>query len=160
MKFEKVSIENFTKAYVSKEAASADYKNVKLPQRATPGSAGYDFYSPLTITIKPGTSATIPTGIKCDLDADKVLMIYPRSSFGFKYGVMLANTVGIIDCDYYDNSDNEGNIIVKLTNNGSKELEIKAGDRFCQGIITQFFVVDKDIALKKKRKGGIGSTSK
>lgn len=160
MKFEKVSIDNYKKAYVSKESALSDYKNIKLPQRATPGSAGYDFFSPLNIKIRPGTSATIPTGIKCDLDADKVLMIYPRSSFGFKYGAMLANTVGVIDSDYYDNDDNEGNIVVKLTNNGSKELEIKVGDRFCQGIITQFFVVDKDIALKKKRKGGVGSTSK
>ena len=133
------------------------YSNVKMPYRATSGSAGYDFYSPIEITLKPGESAKIPTGIRCKIDDGYVLQIYPRSSLGFKYQMCLLNTVGIIDSDYF-NADNEGHIIVGIINRGSKDLSIKAGDRFVQGIFYKYYLALED-DNKQERHGGFGSTN-
>ena len=133
------------------------YKDVKIPCRATKGSAGYDFYSPITVALKPGESAKIPTGIRCKIDDGYVLQIYPRSSLGFKYQMCLLNTVGIIDSDYY-NADNEGHIIVGIINRGDRQLVINKGDRFVQGIFYKYY-----LALEQenntKRHGGFGSTN-
>ena len=88
-------------------------KNINLPKRATKGSAGYDFVSPLTFTLKPCETIKIPTGIRCGMNTDWVLMLYPRSGLGFKYGLNLMNQTAVIDSDFYY-SDNEGHIFVKL----------------------------------------------
>ena len=133
------------------------FNDVKIPYRATSGSAGYDFYSPISITLKPGQSAKIPTGIRCKIDDGYVLQIYPRSSLGFKYQMCLLNTVGIIDSDYF-NADNEGHIIVGIINRGEKDLLINKGDRFVQGIFYKYYEAIED-GQKKERHGGFGSTN-
>ena len=133
------------------------YKDVKIPCRATKGSAGYDFYSPITVTLKPGESVKIPTGIRCKIDDGYVLQIYPRSSLGFKYQMSLLNTVGIIDSDYY-NADNEGHIIVGIINRGNKDLVINKGDRFVQGIFYKYYLAREE-DNKQERHGGFGSTN-
>lgn len=134
------------------------YENIRLPIRATFGSAGYDFYSPFDITINPGETALIPTGIRCWInEGDWVLMIFPRSSLGFKYQLCLANTVGIIDSDYYY-AKNEGHIMIKLVNRGDEAVKIKAGDRFVQGIFLPYGVTIND-DVTAVRTGGFGSTN-
>ena len=133
------------------------YKDIKMPLRATKGSAGYDFYSPIAISLKPGQSAKIPTGIRCKIDDGYVLQIYPRSSLGFKCQMCLLNTVGIIDSDYY-NADNEGHIIVGVVNRGDKDLTINKGDRFVQGIFYKYYLA-KEEENNNERHGGFGSTN-
>ena len=166
MKFKKVSKEIFKEAvhklypYMTDESIDMTYDMIKLPKRATSGSAGYDFYSPLTIHINPGNTVVIPTGIRAKLNNDKFLMMCPRSGLGFKYRLQLDNTVGIIDADYY-NSDNEGHIMLKLTNDTKegKTIEITYGDGIAQGIIMQYFVVEDDES-EGVRNGGFGSTDR
>lgn len=156
-KFFKVSIDQFEKA-VGEKYSQEMFDKITLPVRATAGSAGYDFITPFDVTLKPGESIVIPTGIRCKIKNDWVLQIYPRSGLGFKYRCQLANTVGIIDSDYF-NSDNEGHIMIKLTNDSKdgKVLELKAGDRFCQGIFMEYGITyDDDVT--NERNGGFGST--
>lgn len=95
------------------------YENLKLPRRATKGSAGYDFFAPFAFTLAPGETIKIPTGIRAEMKEDWVLQIYPRSGLGFKYRLQMNNTVGIIDSDYFF-SDNEGHIFMKITNDPMK----------------------------------------
>ena len=159
MKFEKISYEQFAKDIdegLPEEIIKAIWEGIKLPKRATKNSAGYDFFAPYAFKLPAGQNILIPTGIKCSLDEDKFLAIYPRSSFGIKYGITLANTTGIIDADYYNNPKNEGHIFVKLVNNG-KELPVLEGEAICQGIITPFFKTEDDDSTDE-RVGGIGST--
>ena len=156
--FKKVSENQYRKDILKLLNIEDDsYNNVKIPYRATSGSAGYDFYSPIDVTLKPGESVKIPTGIRCKIDDGYVLQIYPRSSLGFKYQMCLLNTVGIIDSDYY-NADNEGHIIVGIINRGDKDLTINTGDRFVQGIFYQYFLAKEDDE-KMERHGGFGSTN-
>lgn len=164
-RFEKVSREEFQKDWIDTfggDAKEADivYDSIKLPKRATVGSAGYDFYSPLDFTLQPNETIKIPTGIRAWIEEGWVLSIYPRSGLGFKYRMQLNNTVGIIDSDYYY-SDNEGHIFVKITNasNENKTLEVKKGNGFAQGIFTEFGIVEDDDTTEK-RNGGFGSTTK
>lgn len=160
-KFDFVSLKEFAKHfdYWTDNEIKDAYEELKLPCRSTHGSAGYDFYAPFNIVLSPGESAIIPTGIRCFLDEDKVLQVYPRSGLGFKFHMGLANTVGIIDSDYV-NSDNEGHIMIKIVNNGSKELFIEQDKAFAQGIITQYFTVENDDETEKQtRNGGFGSTN-
>lgn len=152
--FYKVSVNQFNKDC---GGLNGDYNIVKLPIRATKGSAGYDFYSPIEICLKPGESAKIPTGIRCKIDDGYVLQIYPRSSLGFKYQMCLLNTVGIIDSDYY-NADNEGHIIVGVINRGDKDLIINKGDRFVQGIFYKYYLAFEE-ENNNERHGGFGSTN-
>ncbi|HIW21432.1 MAG TPA: deoxyuridine 5'-triphosphate nucleotidohydrolase [Candidatus Dorea intestinavium] len=136
------------------------YENIKLPKRATKGSAGYDFFTPFAILLKPGETIKIPTGIRVEMEEDWVLMCYPRSGLGFKYRLQLNNTVGIIDSDYFF-SDNEGHIFAKITNdsNEDKTVDLKTGDGFMQGIFMQYgLTVDDEV--NATRNGGLGSTSK
>ncbi len=154
--FDFVSINEFKKACDDERV----YASLKLPKRATKGSAGYDFYAPFDFSLKPGETIKIPTGIRAKMNDDYVLMIFPRSSLGFKYRLQLNNTVGIIDSDYYY-SDNEGHIFIKVTNdsNEGKTVEIKAGEAFAQGIFLQFGItIDDDTTAV--RNGGFGSTNK
>ena len=160
-KFDFVSLKEFAKHfdYWTDNEIKDAYEELKLPRRSTHGSAGYDFYTPFNVLLNPGESIIVPTGIRCFLDEDKVLQIYPRSGLGFKFRMGLSNTVGIIDSDYV-NSDNEGHIMIKVVNNGSKELFIEQDKAFAQGIITQFFTVENDNETEKqKRNGGFGSTN-
>lgn len=133
------------------------YSELKIPVRATQNSAGYDFYAPIAITIQPDEEVLIPTFVKCELEKDRVLMVYPRSGLGFKNFIRLANTTGIIDADYYNNESNEGNIYIKLRNEGRLPLHLNAGDRFAQGIIFRFDLAEEE-EVKKLRKSGFGST--
>lgn len=164
-KFEKVSFEQYKKSKenlneYSEEDIRAEYDGIKLPRRATTGSAGYDIFSPFDFILKAGKTIKFPTGIRVLLDNDKFLAIYPRSGLGFKYRLQFDNTVGIIDSDY-SQSDNEGQMYIKLTNDSKdgKFMEIKAGEAIAQGIITQFFRTDDD-NTDGIRNGGFGSTDK
>ena len=159
-RFEKVSKEQFVSDYDLTENKEEVYDEIKLPKRATVGSAGYDFYSPCDFTLAPGQTIKIPTGIRSYIEPGYVLSIYPRSGLGFKYRIQLNNTVGIIDSDYY-NADNEDHIMIKLTNdsNEGKTLEIKKGDGIAQGIFSEYFVTYDD-STDGVRTGGFGSTSK
>ncbi len=154
-KFSLVSYQEFAKALPDE----AVYQSIKLPQRATKSSAGYDFYSPIPFTLKPGETIKIPTGIRCQMQENYVLLLFPRSSLGFKYRLGLDNTVGVIDADYYY-ALNEGHIFIKITNNSQdKTLEIKAGEAFAQGIFLAYGITVDDNATDT-RVGGFGSTNK
>ena len=157
-RFEKVSKEQFISDSNDLLGINMpDYEAVTIPKRATVGSAGYDFVCPFDLTLKAGEMIKVPTGIRCFIESDYVLQIYPRSSLGFKYQICLANTVGIIDSDYY-NAKNEGHIIVALVNRGNKDLDIKKGDRIVQGIFNQYFKADEE-DVTDKRIGGLGSSN-
>lgn len=169
-KFEKVGFGEFNKAiasffndnksYIQNENdADQIYKALKLPVRATKGSAGYDFFSTVSISLPAKKSLTIPTGIRVKIQDGWFLSVYPRSSLGFKYRLQLDNTVGIIDSDYY-NSDNEGHIFIKITNdsNNSDILSFYEGDRFVQGIFLPYGITADDDVFTS-RTGGIGSTN-
>ena len=134
------------------------WATITLPKRATAESAGYDFFAPFDFSIAPGEEVTIPTGIKVQLDPGYFLMIVPRSGLGFKYQLCLANTMGIIDGDYFENQNNEGHILVKLVNRGDKDCYVERGKAFCQGIILPYSLTVND-NVAKVRVGGIGSTS-
>ena len=165
-RFEKVSKDKFLVAIredfgqYSEADAAAMYEELKLPRRATKGSAGYDFYAPFDFTLSPGETIKIPTGIRSWMLEDWVLQVYPRSGLGFKFRLQLNNTVGIIDSDYYY-SDNEGHIFVKITNdsNEGKTVSVKKGEGFAQGIFMQYGIVEDDDATDT-RNGGFGSTTK
>lgn len=164
--FEKVSkerfIEDFVNAFPDYTGNEIEhiYDNLQLPKRATTGSAGYDFYAPITINLAPGQMCTIPTGIRVKIDEGWVLKLYPRSGLGFKYRLQLNNTVGIIDSDYYY-SDNEGHMFAKLTNDTKegKSLQIEVGKGFMQGIFIEYGITVDD-EVTETRNGGFGSTTK
>ena len=157
-KFEKVSFKQFSEA--TDNYNQKIYDQIKLPKRATAQSAGYDFFAPFDININPKQTTKIPTGIRAKMLSDYVLLIFPRSSLGFKFRLQLDNTVGVVDSDYYF-SDNEGHIFIKLTNdnNENKPLIIKQGDAFVQGIFLNFGIVEDD-NVSEIRNGGFGSTNK
>ena len=163
-KFYKVSYEQFKEGMSDFNLEETEIKNIydkiSLPKRATVGSAGYDFYTPIDITLKPGETIKIPTGIRCEMNPSWVLMLFPRSGLGFKFRLQLNNTVGVIDSDYFY-SDNEGHIFIKLTNdsNENKTLEVKKGQGIVQGIFLTYGVVEDDEA-SELRNGGFGSTTK
>ncbi len=162
-KFERVSIEQFSESMtgIKTEAEIKElYDKIKLPKRATSGSAGYDFYSTIDFELAPRETVTVPTGIRVRIDDGWVLCLFPRSGLGFKFRLQLNNTVGIIDSDYY-NSDNEGHIFIKLTNdtNTNKTVSIKQGDGFAQGIFMCYGITEDDDATGI-RNGGFGSTNK
>lgn len=134
------------------------YHSLKLPSRATKKSAGYDFYAPYDFTLAPGDTIKLATGIKVHLEDDKFLFCAPRSGHGFKARIQLDNTVGIIDADYIE-SDNEGHIHVKLTNDSrtGKHIKVNRGDGMMQAIILRYFITEDDCS-DSQRNGGFGST--
>ena len=154
--FEKVSEAN-------KTLEEQDYKDIILPKRATKNSAGYDFFAPFDIELKPGQNIKFMTDIKVKLPEDKFLMLVPRSGLGFKHRLQLDNTVGVIDADYYNNVNNEGNIGFSLTYNkpakGNEVIKIAKGTAFAQGIIMQYHKTSDD-CVETVREGGFGSTTK
>lgn len=165
-KFEKVTLEQFKKDWIDTfpdtdtEEAVNIYEAIELPKRATKGSAGYDFYSPLDFSLSPRAGIKIPTGIRVSMEEGWVLKCYPRSGLGFKFRLQMNNTVGIIDSDYYY-SDNEGHIFARVTNdsNEGKVAEVKAGSGFMQGIFVEYGITVDD-ECEEERNGGFGSTSK
>ena len=165
-KFEKVTKKQFKEGVtnvspivdMTDEIIDSMYEAVEIPTRATSGSAGYDFHIPFGITLTPGSTVTVPTGIRAKMEDGWVLMIFPRSGLGFKYRLRLNNTVGVIDADYY-NSDNEGHIMVKITNESDKTFTLAKGDRFAQGVFLPFGITEDDNA-DGVRNGGMSSTGK
>ena len=130
---------------------------IKLPTRATEHSAGYDFYSPVDVAIQPNESVLIFTDVKAHMYYDNALFLFVRSSMG-KHPVVIANGTGIIDCDYYGNPDNDGNIGFRLLNLGNTPYEIKVGDRIGQGVFVKYGTVKNDDTAGL-RTGGFGSTN-
>ena len=135
--------------------------DLKLPKRGTSKSAGYDIFAPFDITLQPNEEIKVPTFLKAYMQNGEVLLAFPRSGLGFKYYCRLANTIGVVDGDYYNNEDNEGHIFVKIRNEGNKTMTIKKGDGMCQMIFMPFLLVDGDsFDNGDTRKGGFGSTTK
>lgn len=155
-KFEKISIEQFNKDL---GINVCKYEEYNIPKRSTKHSAGYDFEALSNYIIKPGEIKKIPTGIKAGMMEDEMLMLFVRSSMGFKYNVRLCNQVGIIDGDYYNNENNEGHIWVALQNEGKVDYVINIGDKICQGVFTKFLTVNNEENIKNTRNGGFGSTN-
>lgn len=153
-KFEKVS-----KAEYDKYSNIGNYDEVILPQRQTKKSAGYDFYLPYDIVFEKGKVTTVYTGIKAQMEEDEFLGIFVRSSIGIKKGLNLANEVAIIDGDYYNNSSNEGHIMLAVRNLNDFDVELKKGDRIAQGIFMKFYTTCDD-NVTTTRSGGLGSTNK
>ena len=158
IKFEKVSFEQYKQAIGGDADLHSEYDAIRLPQRATAHSAGYDFFSPIEFWLFPGESIKIPTGIRVYLANDQFLMCVPRSGLGTKYRMQLDNTCGIIDADYIL-AQNEGHIFAKVTNDSRDGhiLHVMPGQAFMQGIILKYYVTDNDSATGK-REGGLGST--
>ena len=170
-KFEKISPTEFdrynsendfdtmTKAQLNDSYYHIDFADIS-PRRSTSGSAGYDFKAWADFTIPAQCSIVIPTCMKCRIENGWMLCVYPRSGMGFKYGVHLANTIGVIDSDYYGCNANDGHIMVKLTNPSKADITIKQGEKFCQGIFIPFGVTEDDNPVHNERSGGMGSTGK
>ncbi len=146
--FEKVSTKEFDETEL-----------IKLPKRATVGSAGYDFFTPYEINLKQGETIIVKTGVRCKISEGWALFIMPKSGLGFKYRLQLDNTIGLIDSDYYY-ADNEGHIMVKITNDSheDKELHLDAGKAFAQGVFLPYGITVDDDA-EGQRHGGFGSTN-
>lgn len=164
-KFHKVSEEQFIRDWRDSFGEEAEekeirtaYARIRLPRRATAGSAGYDFFLTLPVKLNPGESVKVPTGIRAEMEPGWVLQLYPRSGLGFKYRLQMNNTVGIIDSDYFY-SDNEGHIFIKMLNDSreGKTVELNEGMAFAQGIFTEYGITVDDEA-EEIRNGGMGST--
>lgn len=163
MKFEKVSLEEFERACFNAGInIGIDYlmpmwEDIKLPTRATSGSAGYDFYMPfdymfLETEVK---GSMIPTGIKAQIDEGWALWLLPKSGLSNKYNMRLKNTIGLIDSDYYNCEANEGHIMAKIL--CDERFLLEQGDKFVQGVFLPYGLTDDDKA-EGKRTGGFGST--
>lgn len=170
-KFEKVSFDQYLQSLQDlgiihpeeddyeeqKHIAHAEWRRIKLPVRASNGSAGYDFYLPYSASFLGGQSTTIPTGIRCEIQPGWMLALFPRSGLGFKYGMRLKNTVGIIDSDYY-HAANEGHIMAKIDVDYGFNGE--EGDRFIQGVFLPYGIATDDKPILSDRLGGFGSTGR
>ena len=162
--FEKVTFEQFEKDMdgygYDHETIRSIYDGLTMPKRATAHSAGYDFKCPFDVVLPPKANIKIPTGFKVHMEPGWFLAIFPRSGLGFKYRLQLDNTVGIIDKDY-DESDNEGHMFIKITNdsNSNQTITINKGDGFAQGIFIPFGITMDDM-VSTTRNGGFGSTDR
>ncbi len=132
--------------------------DVILPKRQTSYSAGYDFYNYQDVLIKANSKVIIKSYIRCIMEDDEFLSLHIRSSLGIKHGLMLANTTGIIDKDYYGNPDNGGHILVCIINSSDQDYLLKKEERFIQGIFQKYYTTSDDDATSS-RTGGIGSTN-
>lgn len=139
--------------------ASRRQKEAGLPVRKTRDAAGYDFTAPEDMTIGPGEVAFFDTGIKAHMPRCAVLLLFPRSSTGIRRRIILANGTGIIDADYADNAENEGNIGAALWNCGNEPQTIRAGECYMQGVFVNYMTTAGDTG-GDLRSGGIGSTGK
>ncbi len=134
------------------------YQDIKLPERKTAASAGYDFYVAKTITVEPGQKALVETGVKAYMASDEVLKIYMRSSIAKNHDLQMPNHVGIIDADYYENETNDGAIFILVHNYGTIPITLDKNSRIAQGIFEKYYVSDQEIKPNRPRKGGFGST--
>lgn len=166
-KFEKVSYEQFYKDIKSLENDVANcsddeikelYDSIQLPTRATKNSAGYDIQTPFYILLDPGDTIKIPTGIRCKMDENYVMLIFVRSSTGIKKRCILLNGTGVIDSDYYG-ADNEGHIWLAIKNDGYLPVVYPQNGAICQAVFLPFGITEDDVS-DGVRTGGIGSTSK
>ena len=157
--FEKISFEQFKKDLPFLNNIEEAYNNIEIPKRSTKYSAGYDICTPISFSLEPGATFKVPTGIKSFLKSDEVLFLIIRSSMGFKYNIRMCNQVGVIDSDYYNNSENEGHIFIRLQNEGDKTVTFNSGDRIVQGIFSKYLISDND-DVSIERSSGIGSTGK
>ena len=144
-------------------AKGFENSNINLPVRSTKNSAGYDVEAAEDCIIpafKPGQKPTlVKTGIKAYMESDEVLILANRSSNPGKKGLILANSIGVVDSDYYENPDNDGHIMYAFFNFKAEDVEIKKGERIGQAIFQKYLVTDNDIA-QGERTGGSGSTNK
>ncbi len=152
--FEKISENQYM---LDSKGSVEGYAGIKLPVRATAHSAGYDFFAPVDVFLPAGGSAVVKTGVRCRMAGGWVLMLFPRSGLGFKLGLRLANTVGVIDGDYYG-ADNEGHIMIKLVNPSEHSVTLQAGTAIAQGVFLPYGITEDD-AQTEIRHGGFGSTS-
>ena len=138
-------------------------KNINLPKRSTKYAAGYDMEAAEDTIIpafKPGVKPTlIPTGLKAYMQDDEMLCLYNRSSNPKKKGLVLVNSVGIVDKDYYGNADNDGHIMYAMWNFKDEDVKIEKGERIGQAIFQKYLIADNDSA-DSVRTGGFGSTDK
>ena len=132
--------------------------NIAIPKRATESSAGYDLASIEDVTIKPGEIKLVPTGLKAKMAPNEALFVFPRSSLAIKKGLMMPNSVGVIDADYYNNKDNEGHIMVPIINIKDKDVTILKGERIAQGIFMNYLKTEDDLVGNVSRLGGFGSS--
>ena len=158
-----MSIARFLHVSEEQYAASAlpdalPVDEIPLPRRATAGSAGYDFICPADVALAPGEAVTVPTGVRCEMQPGWLLALFPRSGLGFKHQVRLANTVGVIDADYF-HAANEGHIMVRIVNGSDHVVTIAKGERFCQGVFLPHGLAEEDEVLSD-RTGGFGSTGR
>lgn len=165
-KFEKVSWGQFQKDYVdtfgegktiNMDDVRKIYDDIKLPCRKTRFSAGHDISIPFNITLPSKEKLMIPTGVRCKMDTDYVMIIAPRSSLGIKKGLRISNTIPVIDSDYYD-ADNEGHIFVSVINDGKEPIKFKVGDNIVQALFVPYGIADDNVVIAE-RTGGIGSTN-
>ncbi|MEG1706093.1 MAG: deoxyuridine 5'-triphosphate nucleotidohydrolase [Clostridia bacterium] len=152
-RFYKVSLQEF----VSGGGREEDYEAIKLPIRATRGSAGYDIATPRDITLAPSQTVKIATGLKVKIREGYFLAVFPRSSLGFKFQLSLCNTIGVVDSDYFGNPSNDGHIFIKLVNYGEKVVSILSGEAVAQGVLMSFGITEDD-NVETTRIGGFGST--
>lgn len=157
-KFEKISFNQYAADRLKQEQIDddmlrAEWENIKLPTAATSGSAGYDFYLPVGVSFG-ATPSIIQTGIRFVTDEPVFLLLAPRSGLGFKYGMRLSNTIGIVDSDYWQ-ALNEGHIATKVVSDVS--FSLGRGERFIQGIIMPYMLADNGNS-EDARIGGFGST--
>lgn len=158
--FELISEKQFKEDFKGGLLDSVKREDIKLPKRATKKSAGYDFYTPINIVLVPGAEIKFPLGVKSYMKDNEVLKAFPRSGQGFKFFIRLANTVGIIDADYYNNEKNEGSIFVKLRNEGKETFIVNAGEAVGQFMFQEYLLADGDDYVNgEERKGGFGSSS-
>ena len=147
--FEKISFNQFMKDIKNDEEL---YNSIKIPQRDSDSTAGYDIYLLNDIKLEPNEILKIPTGLKCFFEKDEVLLLVVRSSMGFKYNIRLCNQVGVIDADYYNNKDNEGHIWLKIQNEGNTCVKISKGEAIAQGIFFKYLTTRSDETLKIERR--------
>lgn len=144
---------------VKDEAIKYDNKDIKLPVRATKNSVGYDFYSPIDVTIKAGETKLIFSNVKACFGEREGLILASTSGLG-KKGLILANGIGIIESDYYNNESNDGNLGFMLHNMSENDIEIHIGDKIGQGFFINFLTVENESEITTVRTGGFGSTDK
>lgn len=128
-----------------------------LPRRETAHAAGYDLKAARTTEIGSGEIVLVPTGVKAYMQANEVLYLYDRSSNPRKKGLVLINSVGVIDGDYYGNPTNEGHIFAQMRNITDETVVVEAGERIVQAVFAPFLLADGDEATGE-RTGGFGST--
>lgn len=167
MHFEKVKYEAFEHDMMQYRPINflggevkAAYDNIKLPERKTKYSCGYDVKTPVDIAIQSHQSIVIPTGIKAVFNEDEMqtwcLKLYARSSVGIKDKVVITNSVGLIDSDFQF-SNNDGDMLIALTNMSDETKKYKAGDRVCQAVF-EIYGITSDDKASGERRGGVGST--